>query len=254
MGKVYSILSGKGGVGKTTTTINLGSALNLLGEDVLIVDGNLSTPNIGLHFGAPIVPITLNHVLDGRADVTDAIYEYSSGIKILPSSLSIKELQKINHNRLSDITKKLRKLSEHIFLDSSAGIGKEAQTAINSGDEIILITNPEMPSVTDALKTAKLAEQYNKHIRGVIITRHQSKKTEIPIENIKDMLELPLLGIIPEDKNMQKALSLKQAIIHSHPNSKASKAYKEVAKKILGERYIQNQETKEKSWWKKIFS
>ena len=173
MGKVYSILSGKGGVGKTTSAINLAAALNALGEDVLIVDANLSTPNIGLHLGAPIVPVTLNHVLDGRADVTDAIYEHDSGLKILPSSLSIRELKRINHDKLIEVAKELRKLADYILLDSSAGLGREAESAINSADEIIIITQAEMPSVADALKTSKLTEYLNKDIRGFIINRHK---------------------------------------------------------------------------------
>ena len=73
MAKVYAIISGKGGVGKITTAINLGTALNQLGENVIIIDGNLTTPNIGLHLGSPIVPITINHVLNGQAKLEDAI-------------------------------------------------------------------------------------------------------------------------------------------------------------------------------------
>ena len=71
MAKIYAIISGKGGVGKTTTSINLASSLNKLGEDVIIVDGNLTTPNVGIHLGAPIVPITLNHVLNGQSRIED---------------------------------------------------------------------------------------------------------------------------------------------------------------------------------------
>ena len=85
MAKVYVITSGKGGVGKTTTAVNLGAALNKFKEDVLIVDANLSTPNLGLHFGAPIVPVSLSHVLQGKAEIEDAIYEHSSGLKLVPS-------------------------------------------------------------------------------------------------------------------------------------------------------------------------
>lgn len=253
MGKVYSILSGKGGVGKTTSAINLAAALNALGEDVLIVDANLSTPNIGLHLGAPIVPVTLNHVLDGRADVTDAIYEHDSGLKILPSSLSIKELKRINHDKLIEVAKELRKLADYIFLDSSAGLGREAESAINSADEVIIITQAEMPSIADALKTSKLTEYLNKDIRGFIINRHKGTRTEIDLQNIKDMLEIPHLGTIPEDKNIQKALVLKDAIIHTHPRSIASREYKKIAQKLLGEQYLKQQEKKEKSFWQRIF-
>jgi len=90
MAKIYAIISGKGGVGKTTTTINLGISLNLLGEDVIIIDANLTTPNIGIHLGAPIVPTTINRVLNNQAKLEDAIYEHESGTKIMPASLSLK--------------------------------------------------------------------------------------------------------------------------------------------------------------------
>lgn len=234
MGKIYTLVSGKGGTGKTTSAINLGAALNSLGENVIVVDANLSTPNVGLHLGSPIVPVTLNHVLSGRANVIEAIYEHKSGLKILPSSLSAKELKDIKHEKLTEVGKQLKNFSEHIILDSSAGLGREASAAIKAADEIILVTQAEMPAVTDALKTAKLAEQLNKKVKGFIITRYRWKKTEMPIENIKDMLELPLLGIVPEDKNIQKALYLKNPIIYTHPRSKASQAYKIIAKRILG--------------------
>ncbi len=234
MAKIYGIISGKGGVGKTTSAINLASALQSLGENTLIVDANLATPNIGLHLGAPIVPVTLNHVLVGKAELQDAIYEHFSGIKIVPSSLSIKELKNIKHENLVKTLPKLKKFSEHIILDSSAGLGKEVESVIHAADEIILITQAEMPAVTDALKSAKLAQKLNKPVRGFIVTRCKGRKTEMPIADIKDMLELPLLGIIPEDKKIQKALSLKNSIIHTHPRSKASRAYVNVARKLLG--------------------
>src|SRR3989338_8232232 len=105
MKRVIVITSGKGGVGKTTTAINLGAAINHFGRDVLIVDGNLTTPNIGVHFGSPEVPVNLNHVLSGKAEAFEAVYEHDSGVKIIPSSLSIKELKKIKPEKLKDLKK-----------------------------------------------------------------------------------------------------------------------------------------------------
>lgn len=250
MAKIYGIVSSKGGVGKTSSAINLAAAMNSLGEDAIVVDANFSTPNIGLHLGAPIVPVTLNHVLAGAANLPDAIYEHNSGMKILPASLSVKDLKKIRYESFTDVARQLKKFSEHIVLDSSAGLGREAVAVISAADEIILVTQAEMPSVTDSLKSIKLAEQFNKHIKGFIVTKYQARNTEMPISNIKDMLEVPLLGIIPDDKNMQKSLALKNALVFTHPRSRASKAYKKVAIRILGKNYSK----KEQSIYQKLLS
>ncbi len=234
MAKLITITSGKGGVGKTTTAINLGAALNAFGKEVIILDANLTTPNIGLHLGAPIVPISLNHVLLGKAKIADAIYEHESGTKIIPSSLSVKELKRLNHGKLKDVGKKLRKMADFIIYDSAAGLGEEALAAMEAADELVIVTNPEIPAVTDALKTSKVIEELGKEVRGVIVTRVRGVKTEMPIANVRDMLELPILGVVPEDKNMQSALVMKDALIHTHPKSKASRAYRMIAARIIG--------------------
>ena len=134
MTKLITITSGKGGVGKTTTAINLAMAINSFGKEVVLVDANLTTPNIGLHLGAPIVPVSLNHVLLGKAKIQDAIYEHESGTKIIPSSLSINELRRLNHKKLKDVGKRLRKMADFVIYDSAAGLGEEAIAAIESAD------------------------------------------------------------------------------------------------------------------------
>jgi septum site-determining protein MinD len=235
MAKVYAILSGKGGVGKTTTAINLGTSLNSLGKNTLILDGNLTTPNIGIHLGAPIVPITLNHVLNGQAKIEDAIYEHESGTKIMPASLSLKESDRINYKRLIEISRRLKKIADYILIDCAAGLGEEAKSSMTAADEIIIVTNPEMPAVTDALKAIKLAEEMEKPVIGVIITRFQGKGIEMSISNIKDMLEVPILGIIPEDDAIKESQAMKNAVIFTHPKSKSSKSYDLTTRRMLGE-------------------
>lgn len=233
---IYTITSGKGGVGKTTSAVNLGAAINKFKEEIIVVDANLSTPNIGLHFGAPIVPVNLNHALQGKADVQEAIYEHESGTKIIPSSLSLKDLRKINLNSLKQIVKELKPLSQHVILDSAAGLGEEARAAIEAADEIIVITNPNILSVTDSLKAIKLAEELKKPVRGVILTRVKNVKTEMPLANIKEMLEVPIIGLVPEDKYIEQALVSKNAVIHTKPKSKSGKAYMDIAAKLLGKK------------------
>ncbi len=235
IGRIIVINSGKGGVGKTTSAINLSASLNQLNKNVVVVDANLNTPNIGIHLGAPIVPITLNHVLKGKASIDEAIYEHSSGTKIVPSSLSIKELTKFNTKKLAGIAKELAKTHDYVIFDSAAGFGDEVIAVLDAADEIIIITNPEMPAVTDALKAVKVAREMGKIINGVIVTRHSGASYEMPLSSIKSMLEAQIIGVIPEDSSVKEALTKKDAVVHTHPRSKVSKKYIEIARKIAGE-------------------
>jgi septum site-determining protein MinD len=237
MSKIIVITSGKGGVGKTTTTINLGAAINYFGEDALIIDGNLSTPNIGIHLNSPEVPVDLNQILKGKAEPFEAVYEHESGLKVMPSSLSIKELKNMKPEKIKDFKKDFKKISNYILVDSAAGLGKETLSVIEMADEVIVVTNPEIAAITDALKTIKISEDMGKTVRGVIVTRVKKDKIEMSPETVREMLEVPILGMIPEDINVQKSLNLKDAVVHTHPKSNPSRAYKEIAAKILNIEY-----------------
>jgi len=235
MAKIIVINSGKGGVGKTTTAINLGAGLNKLSKNVVVVDANLNTPNVGIHLGAPIVPVTLNHVLKGKAEIDEAVYEHSSGTKIIPSSLSIKELTKFNTKKFPELGSKLKDKYEYIIFDCAAGFSEEVIAVMDLADEIIIVTNPEMPAVTDALKSVKVARDRGKEIKGVVVTRHKSAKYEMPLSSIKSMLEAPIIGVIPEDKAVKESVTKRDAVIHTHPRSKVAKKYHEIARKVAGE-------------------
>jgi septum site-determining protein MinD len=245
--KIITITSGKGGVGKTTTAINLGAALNFFGREVIVVDANLTTPNVGLHLGAPIVPVNLNHVMLGKAKVSDAIYEHDSGTKIIPSSLSVKELRRLNHCKLKDVAKKLNGMADYVIFDSAAGLGDEALGSIEAADELIIVTNPEITAVTDALKTVKMAEELGKRVKGVIVTRVKNNRNEMAISNIKEMLDLPILGVVPEDKNVLASLRNKDAVLHNCPYSKSSRAYRKIAAEIA------NVDYKEPGFFSRVF-
>ena len=237
MSKIIVIASGKGGVGKTTTAINLAAAMNYFGKDVLVIDGNLTTPNVGIHLNAPEVPVNLNHVLKGDAEPFEAVYEHESGMKIMPSSLSIKELKRTKPERMKDFKKDFKKIADHVIVDCAAGLGHEAMCAIELADELIIVTNPEMPAITDALKTVKFAEQLKKPVKGVIVTRVKKDEIELQPETVKEMLEVSILGMVPEDDSVRKSINMKNAVIHTHPKSNASRAYKEIAAKMLNVDY-----------------
>ena len=251
MKRLIVITSGKGGVGKTTTAINLGAAINHFGKDVLVIDANLSTPNVGIYLNSPEVPINLNHVLLKKAEPYEAVYEHDSGMKIMPSSLSIKELGKIKPERLKDFKEDFKRISDYVIVDSSAGLGHEAISVIGMADELIVVTNPEIAAITDALKTVKLAEQMKIPVMGVIVTRVRKDKIEMRPDTVKEMLEVPILGMIPEDMSIKESLNFKDAVVHTHPGSKPARAYKEIAARILNIDYDSRKD--KENIFKKLF-
>lgn len=242
MTKFVACVSGKGGVGKTITTINLGAALNYFNRDVTIVDANLTTPNIGLHLGTPVVPIHLHDVLQGKYNITEATYLHPAGIKVVPASLSIDDLKKTNIKNLEKALRSLEGTTDIVLVDTSAGLGNETLSAIKAVDEVLIITNPELPAITDALKTIKLAESLNKKVTGVILTKIKNDDLDISIKNITAILEKPIIGLIPEDNAVRYALQKKEALLYVNPKSPAAISYKKLAAYLTGHPYDEEPE------------
>jgi septum site-determining protein MinD len=239
MTKVVCCISGKGGVGKSTTSINLGLALHQYGKNTAVLDANLTTPNIGVYLGVPKVPVTIHHVLnDNRKKLNKAIYEHNSGLKVIPGDLSIGKLSNLKIDKLKSVLADVEGLLDYLILDGAAGLGKEAASALDASDSVLIVTNPELAAVTDALKTVEVVKKMRKQILGVVLTRSRNDGVDMNMKEIEEMLEYPVLGVIPEDKNIRKASSKGFPILHKYPNSEASVGYKKLAAKILGEKYI----------------
>jgi septum site-determining protein MinD len=236
MTRIITITSGKGGVGKTTTVTNLGLALMEKGQSVIILDGNVTTPNLSLHLGIPFYPITLHDVLDG-VPIEAAMYEHDSGIRVIPASLSTEDLKKSKPEQLQKALWNLLGKADIIIVDSAAGLGKEAISAMNAADELIVVTNPELPAITDALKTIKLANENGTTVLGAVINRRAGKRHEMDNDQIEEMLEVPILGTIPEDINVQRSISKKNPVVNFKPKSRSSRAFRILASRILGQEH-----------------
>jgi len=231
MGLVASVSSCKGGSGKSTTSMNLGVALAKLGRDVTIIDANLSTPYLSMYLGAPKVPVTLHHVLRGEAHIHDAIYHHESGAKIIPGSINLKDIEGI---RLEDLRHHLPALkSEIIILDGAPGLDREAQASMKIADEVMVVTTPELPSVAQSLKTIRFAQHHSKPITGVVLTR-AGHDLDMKIRNIQTILEQPIIGIIPEDPYVKKALVKREPVVYVYPKAPASLAYHKLALYLTG--------------------
>lgn len=240
--RAIGIISGKGGVGKTTTSINLGAALNYFGKSTTVIDGNITTPNIGVYLGLVNPPVSLHDVLKGKKPAHKAVHYHKSGTRFVIASLALKDMNAVDPRRLSKVVKELDGTSDYILLDSAAGLGKEALAVLEAVEEIIIVTNPEIAAVTDALKTVRVARDMKKDILGVVITKSNVKNPELPFEDIKAMLETEILGIIPEDRAVKNSHVEKDAVVHTHPRSGAAIEYKRLASKIIGIEYADKPE------------
>ena len=235
--RVIGCISAKGGVGKTTSAINLAAALNHFGKSVTLVDANLTTPNVGVYLGMPIPPVTLHDVLRGKKDARDAVFQHKSGMKIVPASISLKDAKKVDPNRLDRALRDLEGHTNFVVVDGAPGLSKEAMAAIRSVNEVIVITNPEMPAVTDALKTVKLCKELKRNVLGVLVTKTNVKNADMSLKVIEEILEVPVIGIIPEDRAVKFAIASKEAVVHTHPRSAAAVQYKRLAADLLNIKY-----------------
>ena len=248
MTRIISVISGKGGTGKTTTVANVGAALAELDYDVLILDANLTTPNLGLHLGMALSPITLHDVLKRKAPIHKAIYKNKKGLRIIPAGIGIDDLRGIDARDLPTLMLDLVGNVDIILIDGAAGLGRETLSAIESSDETIIVTTPDLPSVTDALKSIKLAEQIGTKVIGVVINRIKNKSHELSREDIESMLEVPILAEISESDAIQESISKRMPIIYHNPSHISSQQFKKLAYNLVGIDY----EIK-KPWHERLF-
>ena len=237
MGKSIGVLSLKGGVGKTSSAIALSDAISGFGKKVLLIDGNLSMPNIGLHLNSFYSPITLHHVLARKNNPRDAICK-TGNFDFIPASI-FSSLQ-TNPLELKDKIKTLKRRYDAVLLDSSPALSDETLGVMLASDEIIVLTTPDVPSLGSTVKAVKLARKRGLPIIGIVITKSNGKDFDLSLKEIEETLELPVLAIIPYDINMQKSVSEFTPLTSYKPNSKASKEYRKLAGVLVGERLKNN--------------
>ena len=231
MGLIASISSATGGSGKSTTSLNLAVALAQLNKDVTLIDANISTPYLSMYLGAPNIPVTLHHVLKGHNHILEAVYKHESGAKIIPGSLSMKNIENLNLEHLKDHLKHIK--SDITILDTAPGLDKEATDPIKMSDEVLVVTTPELPSVAHSLKTVRMVQSYGKAVTGIVMTR-AGHDLDLKVKNVETILEHPVIGVIPEDKTIKQAMYRKQPVVHLYPNAPSSIAYRKLASYLTG--------------------
>ncbi|MFB6245797.1 MAG: cell division ATPase MinD [Candidatus Nanohaloarchaea archaeon] len=234
MTRLISVASGKGGTGKTTVTSNIGAALTQFGSDTIVLDANLTNPNLGFHLGIPLYPKTLHDVLKGDAHITEAMYIHNSGLRVVPAGLSIDDLVDTSPENLSDVLLDAVGEPDYVLVDSAAGLGNESINAIEASDETLVVTNPNLPAVTDALKTVNIAEDAGTDVLGVVVNRKKGHDSELDAEEVESMIGYPVMMEVPEHNKVREALSVKKPVVHHEPDHHVSERFKSVAAEIAG--------------------
>ena len=129
---------------------------------------------------------------------------------------------------------------EVVLFDIAGGLGAETMDAVKACDNLLIVVTPDTPSVTDAMKTIRLAEETGVNVFGVVVNK--SNEDELTVKNIETMLNKPVIGAIPYDENVNRSLKLKYPVVYSYPESSASLSYKKLAATLMGEEYKESLE------------
>ncbi len=249
MTRLICVASGKGGVGKTTLVSNLAASLAKLNKRVMVIDGNVTTPNIGFHLGVSLPPVSLHDVMRGDARIRDAVYRHEGGFYVLPAGISFDQMNGVDPAALGEVVANLHGTMDMIIVDSAAGLGREAQAAIDATDEILLVTNPDLPSVADALKTMKIAQIKGKRVAGVVLNRVKRHSHELSTGEVEEMLSMAVAAEIPEDVSIPISISKQRPVVHTSPASPAAESITKLAHAMAGVRY----EKKQQSFIERLF-
>jgi septum site-determining protein MinD len=248
MAKVLVVTSGKGGVGKTTTTAAMGAALAQAGQKVVVVDFDVGLRNLDLVMGAERrVVFDLINVVQGIAKLPQALIRDKrlENLSLLPASQT-KDKDALTEEGIGRVIAELRNSFDWVVCDSPAGIERGAMLAMRYADEAIIVTNPEVSSVRDSdriigmldSKTVKAekGERVGKHI---LITRYDPSRAArgemISIDDILEILATPLLGIIPESQDVLRASNVGSPVTVNNPASAPARAYHDATRRLLGE-------------------
>jgi flagellar biosynthesis protein FlhG len=240
--RIIAVTSGKGGVGKTNITLNLGITLTRCGHRVMLVDTDLGMANLDLLMG--ITPkYNLSHVLSGKKQIQDVMINGPSGIKLLPASSGGKRGEKYGLQAKKDLMAAIREqheLADLVFMDTRAGLSDSLIHFLTLADEIILVTTPEPTSIMDSYGIVKILAQERATTKlGLIVNmicdqhdaRHVSHTMELVTRQFFN-ITLEDIGWVPHDPQVSRAVRQQQPFVLQYPGSRAAKAMGQIALKF----------------------
>ena len=257
MGEVIVITSGKGGVGKTTTTANLGSSLAEAGKKVVLVDTDIGLRNLDVVMGLEnrivydIVDVVEEKCKLRQALIKDKRFEE---LFLLPAAQT-RDKTAINEEQMKELTKKLKEDFDYILIDCPAGIEQGFKNAIAGADRAIVVTTAEISAIRDADRIIGLLESSEIRNPELIVNRlrpNMAKKGEMmEVDDIVDLLSVDLIGVVPDDEYIITQTNKGEPVI-KNKKAPSGKAYIEIARRILGENIDVTIPGKKQGLWEKI--
>jgi septum site-determining protein MinD len=267
MARIIVVTSGKGGVGKTTTSASFASGLALRGHKTAVIDFDVGLRNLDLIMGCERrVVYDLINVIHGEAKLNQALIKdkQCDHLSILAASQT-RDKEALTQDGVKRVLDELADMGfEYIICDSPAGIEKGAQMAMYFADEAIVVTNPEVSSVRDSdriigmldSKTAR-AEKGERIEKHLLLTRYDPARAArgemLKTEDVLEILSIPLLGIIPESEEVLRSSNLGTPVTLGNTNSAAAKAYFEAARRLRGETLVVSIPAERKGFMGRLF-
>ena len=237
--RVIVITSGKGGVGKTTTTANIGASLAEKGHKVLLIDTDIGLRNLDVVMGLENrIVYDLIDVIEGRCRVSQALIKDKRcpNLVLLPAA-QIRDKNDVNTDQMKELIFSLKESFDYILIDCPAGIEQGFKNAIAAADEAIVVTTPEVSATRDADRIIGLLEAAGIKNPKIVVNRLRidmvKEKNMLSVEDILDILAVKLLGVVPDDENVVISTNKGEPLVYKG-DSLAAKAFKNIASRIEG--------------------
>ncbi len=240
MGEVIVITSGKGGVGKTTTSANVGTALALKGKKVVLVDTDIGLRNLDIVLGLEnrivydIVDVVEEKCRINQAMIKDKRFE---GLYLIPAAQT-RDKNAVTPEQMKKLCEELKKDADYVLIDCPAGIEQGFKNAIAGADRAVLVTTPEVAALRDADRIIGLLEANELHNTRLIVNRLRAELVQrddmMGIDDISELLAIQLIGVVPDDEDIITSTNRGEPIV-TVEKSKAGTAYRNIAARIMGE-------------------
>jgi septum site-determining protein MinD len=205
-------------------------------KNVIAIDADIKMSGLGLQLGMYYFPLSLNDVLKGQGELSEALYIHSSGLRIIPASLNVDNV------RISNLKRVLEDpfLENNIVLiDSPPGFEKNSLAVIKACPELLIVTTPEIPAITEALKVIYITEKIGSTPIGIIVNMYKRKESnQINLKEIQTICGLPIIGVIPEDDNIKRSIFKGVPVVYLNPHTPSSIAFKKIAASLIEEDYV----------------